>query len=349
MEARLGADLSDVRVRTDGAAALPESLKAGVKSLSGIAIDDVNVHYNSPQPAEVQALAYTQGTDIYVAPGQEHHLAHEAWHVVQQKQRRVQPISPTEGVVINDDPGLEDEAEEMGTKAIGGETGVEPLGRFAGTLSAGQDTHINSGSEGLYPIQRVGAERRPKTKVAALGPYDREGRTRRAGKAEAILAGANLPPPRRNLDRSPFKRDINGTYLWNGFSRPTWGGADDAFYAKQISRKGRQADGTKRPEYKCVVDGDGGEEWLPRKQDSDPGEDFATIGHIVQWRDYIVKKADTGRWTVQGGGEILAISQDEANLWYRHKKNFELQSQSYNSSVAKAYKTSDAPGQSWIT
>ena len=38
----------------------------------------------------MQARAYTQGSEIYMAPGQERHLAHEAWHVVQQKQGRVQ-------------------------------------------------------------------------------------------------------------------------------------------------------------------------------------------------------------------------------------------------------------------
>ena len=331
----------------DGVTALPEDLKAEVKSLSGISMDDVNVHYNSLRPSLVQAWAYTQGTDIYVAPGQEHHLAHEAWHVVQQKQRRVQPTSPTAGAPINDDPALEDEADEMGTKAIGAETGVAPLG-FAGTLSGGQDAPINSGSEGLYPIQRVGPERRPSTKVASFGPYDRQGRTRRARDAAALRAGANLPEPPRNLALSPFKKDITGTYLWNGFSRPTWGGADDDYYDRQPAKKGKKADGTKRWEYKCVVDEDGTKEWLPRKQDSDPGEDWATIGHIVQWRDYIVKNADTEQWTVQGGGTILAISQDEANMWYRDVNNFELQSQSYNSSVAMAYKTSDAPGQSWV-
>lgn len=72
---------------------LPDQLKSGIESLSGISMDDVKVHYNSSKPAAVNAHAYAQGTDIYVAPGQEHHLPHEAWHVVQQKQGRVQPGS----------------------------------------------------------------------------------------------------------------------------------------------------------------------------------------------------------------------------------------------------------------
>ena len=70
---------------------MPDNLKAGVESLSGIDMSDVRVHYNSSKPAEVGALAYTQGTNIHVAPGQERHLPHEAWHVVQQKQGRVRP------------------------------------------------------------------------------------------------------------------------------------------------------------------------------------------------------------------------------------------------------------------
>lgn len=347
-EASFGADLSDVRVRTGGGP-LPESVKAGVERISGIAMDDVNVHYNSPQPAQVLALAYTQGTDIHVAPGQERHLAHELWHVVQQKQGRVPPISSMTGMAVNDDPGLEREAEEMGTKAVGGKSDVPPLDRLTGTLSAGQDTHMNSGSAGLYPIQRVGPEVRLKTKAARFNPADPRGRTRNARSTAAFLAGANLPLPQRNLALVPFRTDVNGTYLWDGFSRPSWGGADEDFYAKQDYTRGLTADGRNRREYACVVDDKGAKKDLPRKQFRDPGEDFASIGHIEQWRDYIVNHATTERWTVEGGGEILAISQDEANRWYRDENNFELQSQSYNSSVALAYSTSDEPGQSWIS
>jgi len=69
---------------------LPDQLKSGVESLSGMSLDSVKVHYNSAQPAQLNALAFAQGADIHVAPGQEQHLPHEAWHVVQQAQGRVQ-------------------------------------------------------------------------------------------------------------------------------------------------------------------------------------------------------------------------------------------------------------------
>jgi len=98
---------------------LPDQLKSGVENLSGHSMDDVKVHYNSDKPSQVQAHAYAQGTDIHVAPGQEKHLPHEAWHVVQQKQGRVQPtMQMKEGVPVNDSPVLETEADVMGAKAL---------------------------------------------------------------------------------------------------------------------------------------------------------------------------------------------------------------------------------------
>jgi hypothetical protein len=97
---------------------LPDNLKAGIENLSGLTMDDVRVHYNSSKPAELQALAYTQGTDIHLAPGQEQHLPHETWHVVQQKQGRVRPMAQIKRIAINDDEGLETEADGMGIKAL---------------------------------------------------------------------------------------------------------------------------------------------------------------------------------------------------------------------------------------
>jgi len=96
---------------------LPDTLKTGIETLSGLPMDDVRVHFHSPKPTQVQALAYTQGTDIHVGPGQEQHLSHEAWHVIQQKQGRVKPTLQTGGQAINDDQGLEQEADVKGDRA----------------------------------------------------------------------------------------------------------------------------------------------------------------------------------------------------------------------------------------
>ena len=97
---------------------MPDNLKTGIESLSGFSMDDVRVHYNSSKPATVQALAYTQGTDIHVAPGQEKHLPHEAWHVAQQMAGRVSPTTNINGMPVNDNTALEHEADVMGEKAV---------------------------------------------------------------------------------------------------------------------------------------------------------------------------------------------------------------------------------------
>ncbi|MGM9512973.1 eCIS core domain-containing protein [Roseateles sp. DB2] len=98
---------------------LPEGLRRGIESLSGIDMSGVRVHRNSSKPAALQAHAFAQGQDIHLGPGQETHLPHEAWHVVQQAQGRVRPtVQMKGGVPVNDDSGLEREADVMGARAL---------------------------------------------------------------------------------------------------------------------------------------------------------------------------------------------------------------------------------------
>ncbi len=97
---------------------MPDNLKSGMENLSGMSLDDVQVHRNSAKPAALDALAYAQGSDIHLGPGQEKHLPHEAWHVVQQRQGRVKPTLQMAGHAVNDDISLETEADVMGAKAL---------------------------------------------------------------------------------------------------------------------------------------------------------------------------------------------------------------------------------------
>lgn len=90
---------------------IPDALLRKAEQKSNLSFDDVRVHYNSERPATVQALAYTQGNNIYVGPGQERHLAHELGHIVQQKEGRVSATSTVNGMAVNDDPALEREAD----------------------------------------------------------------------------------------------------------------------------------------------------------------------------------------------------------------------------------------------
>lgn len=93
------------------ATGIPRQMKLDFEARSGLSFDDVRVHYNSDRPAAVGALAYTQGTQVYLRPGQERHLGHELGHVVQQKLGRVRPTTSMAGLPVNDDPRLEREAD----------------------------------------------------------------------------------------------------------------------------------------------------------------------------------------------------------------------------------------------
>jgi hypothetical protein len=111
-------------VRSSNRSGLPDDLKSGIETLSGVSMDHVKVHYDSSQPAQLNALAYAQGNDIHLAPGQERHLPHEAWHVVQQHRGNVKPTVEVQGVGVNDDAALEREADTMGTRALQMRTAV---------------------------------------------------------------------------------------------------------------------------------------------------------------------------------------------------------------------------------
>ncbi len=97
---------------------MSDQFKSGLENLSGMDLGSVRIHHNSSRPAQLNAVAYTQGQDIYIANSQEKHLPHEGWHVVQQMQGRVNPTRQINSESINDNPSLEQEADVMGSKAL---------------------------------------------------------------------------------------------------------------------------------------------------------------------------------------------------------------------------------------
>ena len=107
----------DERLGRQPADRLPDRLAASITSLSGVAVDDVRVHRNSSRPAQLGAAAFTQDGSIYLGPGQEAELAHEAWHVTQQRQGRVPFTASHHGVAVNHDSALEHEADLAGHQA----------------------------------------------------------------------------------------------------------------------------------------------------------------------------------------------------------------------------------------
>ena len=131
------------QVKTSRSDSLPASLQSNLETLGGVDLSDVVVQRNSAEPASIGAAAYAQGNQIHLSTGAEQHLPHEAWHVVQQKQNRVSANTSVQGQAMNDNSGLEREADQMGQRAMQMQVQPEAASRQA-----------EMGTAGPEPIQR---------------------------------------------------------------------------------------------------------------------------------------------------------------------------------------------------
>ncbi|MGE0546108.1 MAG: DUF4157 domain-containing protein [Kofleriaceae bacterium] len=137
-------DLAPIRsAGKGGGVELPDAVRTTMEASFGVELSAVRVHEDE-LATELGAQAYTQGTDIHFAPGFYDPsspqgaalLGHELAHVVQQAQGRVAPIHEvSSGRAINDDAGLEGEADVMGAAAARGQVTASVAG--AGGGSAG--------------------------------------------------------------------------------------------------------------------------------------------------------------------------------------------------------------------
>lgn len=113
---------------------IPDSLLRKFEEMSGFDLSEVRVYYNSDKPQQVglDVLAYAEGLNIYISPGNEEHLEHELWHVVQQLEGRTKPTTTHNGEKIDDRKNMEDEATKEGNKAKRNKTpltsGLESIG-----------------------------------------------------------------------------------------------------------------------------------------------------------------------------------------------------------------------------
>jgi len=153
MADKYSTNLGNVSGRSGNTSGLPDKLKSGIENLSGYLMDDVKVHYNSSKPAQLKAHAYAQGSDIYLASGQDQHLPHEAWHVVQQKQGRVKPTVQLKKTHINDDESLEKEADVMGAKALSAFDNKISSNSSVGSLKSGNNTSVIGSS--LFSVDQA--------------------------------------------------------------------------------------------------------------------------------------------------------------------------------------------------
>lgn len=105
--------------------ALPEDVQMKMESSMGHDFSGVNFETNSSKATDLGALAYAQGEEVHFAPGQfnpgstagQELIGHELAHVVQQREGRVQANAQAKGVGVNNDSGLESEADRVGRAA----------------------------------------------------------------------------------------------------------------------------------------------------------------------------------------------------------------------------------------
>ena len=128
-QAKQGESDATTQAKSDSPTGMSEGVLGKMENSFGTNFSDVNIHTNSIQAKEIGALAYTQGSDVHFAPGQynpetqsgQELLGHELTHVVQQREGRVEPTTEVNGMAVNDNHGLESEADAMGAKAAAGE------------------------------------------------------------------------------------------------------------------------------------------------------------------------------------------------------------------------------------
>ncbi len=126
---------------------LPTALQHEMEGAFGVDLSAVRIH-EGRRSRDLGALAFTQGTDIHFAPGQyqpetrrgQSLLAHELAHVVQQTQGR---LSGGAAGVVHGDPRLEEEADDMASRAMdGGSAGARTSAAWsppAGLPSSGRN------------------------------------------------------------------------------------------------------------------------------------------------------------------------------------------------------------------
>ena len=248
--------MNDLTAQKQSKSNLPAQLKSNIEAMSGFSMDDVRVHYNSSKPAQMKALAYTQGTDIHVGPGQEKHLGHEAWHVVQQKQGRVAPTAQLKGVNVNTDSSLEHEADVMGARASVFSAPASPVvqrkpadGAQGATVQFGGKGKGKQRHDQIIDQKRVAGEKEERKEQARIRKKARkqaEAKARRLAKEKkqenaaakaARLAEAEarkLPQPRKGS--VPLKKiNISGEKLY----RDEVPEILEYSFAKGTDRKGR--------------------------------------------------------------------------------------------------------------
>gem|GEM_PF-3844556 len=106
-------------------ASMGKSLRSKMEKSFKADFSKVKVFKNSKKAKAIGAFAFAQGNNVHFAPGQydpyspkgQELIGHELAHVVQQREGRVNPTKTQNGLGVNDNAGLEREADLLGKKA----------------------------------------------------------------------------------------------------------------------------------------------------------------------------------------------------------------------------------------
>ena len=157
---------------------IPTQMKLQFEEKSGLSFDDVQVHYNSDKPAKLGALAYTQGTQVHVGPGQERHLGHELGHVVQQKLGMVRPNISINGTMINYDNRLERQADNLPhsvlLKSTNSQNNMMPVIQMAKWIWRGFCWEMYEASEPSTPMPMCPGLKIGQIVDTSVVPYNRD-------------------------------------------------------------------------------------------------------------------------------------------------------------------------------
>jgi hypothetical protein len=172
------------RHATAAGAPLPPDVRADMEHALGADFSAVRI-YQDGEAEAVGALAFTRGTDIHFAPGRydpygaagRQLLGHELTHVAQQAQGRVSATTQINGQATNDDPALEQEADNRGALAASATAGPATHAAAGGspTTTASPTSEAAHGDQPMMadvradfataaPIQRQRDERQPQKK-----------------------------------------------------------------------------------------------------------------------------------------------------------------------------------------
>lgn len=178
---------------------------AKMEASFGTSFGDVKMNTNSQEAQAIQAKAFARGNEVHFAPGQfnpetqggQELMGHELAHIVQQRQGRVQAnATHAKGLAVNDDRGLEDEADRMGRLAAAGQS-----------VSA----HMRGAKAGIGANVTQGAF----TSSVSLSRAIKEGEEeKKVGSDQVKVTGLTIPEKKRQQTRHGGNKQGHHSLAW---------------------------------------------------------------------------------------------------------------------------------------